>query len=112
MQMLIAGLILTLIGLIAGEPAEWAWTAKGMGALAYLIVFGSCLGFGAYIWLVQQVTPTQLATYAYVNPAVAVLLGWWLLDETLSPRQIVGTLVILVAVVLVTVAQSRRRAHG
>lgn len=111
MQMLIAGVVLCLIGLAAGEPAEWIWTARGMGALAYLIVFGSCLGFGAYIWLVQQVTPTQLATYAYVNPAVAVLLGWWLLDETLSPRQVFGTLVILVAVILVTVAQSRRRKH-
>lgn len=107
MQMLIAGVVLSLIGLLAGELPRWNWSTQGMGALAYLVVFGSCLGFGAYIWLVQQVTPTQLSTYAYVNPAVAVLLGWWLLDEVLSPRQIIGTLIIIVGVVLVTYAQTR-----
>ena len=102
LQTLIAGAVLTTVGLVCGEAAHWRWDAQGMAALAYLMIFGSCLAYGAYLWLVHQITPAQLGTYAYVNPAVAVLLGWWILDEHLAAPQIVGTLVILLGVVLVT----------
>ncbi|MEK6806906.1 MAG: EamA family transporter [Pseudomonadota bacterium] len=108
LQTLIAGALLILIGLISGEAPRWNWNPQGLAALAYLTILGSCVGYGAYIWLVHQVTPTQLGTYAYVNPAVAVLLGWWILDERLSPAQIVGTLVILCGVLLVTVSPKRK----
>jgi len=104
LQMLVAGAVMCSIGLVAGEAPHWHWTPDGVGALVYLILFGSCLAYGAYFWLVQQVTPAVLGTYAYVNPAVAVVLGWLLLDEGLTAGQWGGTLVILGGVVLVTLA--------
>ncbi|HEX4896243.1 MAG TPA: EamA family transporter [Solimonas sp.] len=111
LQMLITGLIMTTLGLAAGEAPEWQWAPSSLGALLYLAIFGSCIAYGAYVWLVHEVTPSLLGTYAYVNPAVAVVLGWWWLDERLSPMQVLGTLIILAAVVLVTLA-SRRRGPG
>lgn len=104
MQMLLGGIILLVIGLAAGEPAEWRWTGAGMGALIYLILFGSTT-YAVYIWLLHTVTPAQLGTYAYVNPAVAVVLGWWLLDERLSIAQGLGMLVIVLGVLLVSTAK-------
>lgn len=108
LQMLVTGLIQTTVGLSLGEAARWQWTPESFAALAYLTVFGSCIAYGAYYWLVHQVTPSQLGTYAYVNPAVAVLLGWVLLGETLNPPQVLGTVVILLAVMVVTWAQRTR----
>ena len=108
-QMLIAGLLMGLIGLAAGEGERWRWTSQSWAAWAYLTVFGSCIAYGAYYWLVHNVTPAVLGTYAYVNPAVAVLLGCWLGGESLSGLQIVGTGVILVGVVLVTLSQRPAR---
>ena len=105
-QMLIAGVLMGLIGLAAGEGERWRWTSQSWAAWAYLTVFGSCIAYGAYYWLVHNVTPAVLGTYAYVNPAVAVLLGCWLGGESLNQLQIIGTGVILVGVVLVT--QMRR----
>jgi drug/metabolite transporter (DMT)-like permease len=107
-QMLAAGLVLTLIGLALGEPARIRWEPRSLLALAYLIVFGSCIAYAAYVWLVHQVTPALLGTYAYVNPAVAVLLGWLILDETLTRAQVLGTFIILAGVVTVTLASARR----
>ena len=111
MQMLIGGAALTAVGLIGGETARWSWDPAGVLALAYLIVFGSCLAFAAYAWLMHEVTPAQLGTYAYINPAIAVLLGAWLLNETLDGRQLLGMSVILAGVVVVTNA-ARRRARA
>ncbi|MGQ0697231.1 MAG: EamA family transporter [Panacagrimonas sp.] len=108
-QTLVAGVILTTLGLALGEHARWTWEARSLWALAYLIVFGSVIGYGCFQWLVHQVTPAQLGTYAYVNPAVAVLLGWWVLDEALTRMQIVGTLIILASVVVVTLSSSATR---
>ena len=106
LQMLAGGMVLTVIGLATGEVSHWQWTLKGVGALSYLIVFGT-LGFVAFTWLLHTVTPSQLGTYAYVNPAVAVALGGWLLGETLTRPQIFGMTVILIGVILVTVSSSR-----
>jgi drug/metabolite transporter (DMT)-like permease len=100
-QMLVGGSILTLLGLANGELARVEWTSAGLGGLAYLTVFGSCLAYGTYIWLIHNTTPSRLATVAYVNPAVATVLGWWLLDETLVGWQLVGMAVILTGVVIV-----------
>ncbi len=108
MQMLMGGLFLCGVGVMAGEMDAWVWTVRGLGALAYLIVFGT-LGFAAYIWLLHNVTPAQLGTYAYVNPAVAVLLGWWLLNETLTDMQLMGMGVILMAVIAVSLSSSPKK---
>ena len=109
LQTLIAGVVMTTLGLSLGEAARWNWEPRNMLVLAYLIVFGSCIAFGAYVWLVHEVTPSILGTYAYVNPAVAVVLGWWFLGERLNPTQVLGTVIIIGGVVIVTVA-SRRKA--
>ena len=108
-QMLIAGILMALIGLVAGEGERWRWTSQSWAAWAYLTVFGSCIGYGAYYWLVHNVTPAVLGTYAYVNPAVAVALGCWLGGESLNRLQVVGTGVILIGVVLVTLSQRPAR---
>lgn len=102
MQSLVAGVLLGVIGFSAGEAERWAWTGNATLALLYLIVFGSCIAYAAYIWLLHEVSPTALGTYAYVNPVVAVLLGGWLLGESLNAIQIAGMLVVLVGVVLVS----------
>ncbi|MFT4047622.1 MAG: EamA family transporter [Solimonas sp.] len=109
LQILVAGVVQTASGLALGEPARWRWTPGVLGTLLYLAIFGSCIAFGAYCWRVHQVTPAQLATYAYVNPAVAVALGWRVLGERFSAMQLLGTAIILVSVIAVTLA-SRRRA--
>ena len=107
MQSLFAGLILCLVGLLIGEGHGWQWTPKAVVALAYLAVFGSGLAYAAYVWLLHSVSPAALSTYAYVNPMVAVVLGWWVLDESLGPRQITGMLIIVGAVILVSTCKRR-----
>jgi drug/metabolite transporter (DMT)-like permease len=111
LQSLVAGAALCAGGLAAGETGRWDWQAgEALAALAYLIVFGSCLAYAAYLWLLHAVRPALLGTYAYVNPLVAVALGGWLLDETLDTLQWLGMLVILLGVVLVSRASQRETA--
>jgi drug/metabolite transporter (DMT)-like permease len=112
LQMGVTGVVMTSLGLLRGEAAHWTPTAPALIALLYLAVLGSCVAYGAYQWLVHEVTPARLGTYAFVNPAVAVLLGAWMLDEHLQPSQWLGTLGILAGVLLVTLDASRavRRA--
>lgn len=107
-QVLVAGVVMTAIGLAAGEHSRWTWEPRSLFAMAYLTVFGTCIAYACFFWLVYRVTPAQLGTYAYVNPAVAVVLGAWLLDETLGPMQIAGTFVILLSVVFVSWASGRK----
>ncbi|MGQ0586300.1 MAG: EamA family transporter [Gammaproteobacteria bacterium] len=107
LQMLIAGTVMTVAGLVLGETGRWHNTPEGLFALGYLVLFGSCLAYGAYLWLVHEVPPARLGTYAYVNPAVAVVLGWWLLDEQLNRTQVIGTIIILAGVLLVTWASRK-----
>jgi len=102
MQSLAAGVLLGAIGIASGEAGRWTWEGHALLALLYLIVFGSCLAYAAYLWLLHEVSPTALGTYGYVNPAVAVVLGGWLLGESLSRAQMAGMLVILLGVVLVS----------
>jgi drug/metabolite transporter (DMT)-like permease len=72
-------------------------------------VFGAA-AFASYVWLLHEVTPAALGTYAYVNPAIAVVLGWWLLDERLDSAQLIGMATILLGVVLVSTARPRELA--
>jgi drug/metabolite transporter (DMT)-like permease len=105
MQMLAGGSLLLLLALVTGdfkrlnlETASWV----SIGAFIYLGLFGSLIGFTAYSWLLNNVTPARAATYAYVNPVVAVLLGWWIASEPLTPKMIVAAVIIVSSVVLIT----------
>lgn len=111
LQMLIAGAVFCVIGVAAGEVPRWNWDPEAMLVVLYLAVFGSCLAYSAYFWLVHQVPPASLGTYAYVNPAIAVLLGWWILDERLNPTQVLGTAIILAGVLLVSWAARKPAPH-
>ncbi|HEX4954867.1 MAG TPA: EamA family transporter [Thermoanaerobaculia bacterium] len=105
MQMLAGGLILTVMGALAGEWGQVSLaevSARSLAALAYLIFVGALIGFLAYNFLVRTTAPTLVATYAFVNPMVAVFLGWWLADEQVSSATLVAALLIIVSVVLVT----------
>ncbi len=101
-QMLMGGAMLLIYGLLAGELPRWQWTFSGIGAMLYLTLFGSCLAYGTYIWLIQHTTPARLGTIAYVNPVVAVILGWVVLDEALAGTRLLGAAVILLGVTLIT----------
>ena len=106
MQMIAGGIVLLLMAIVAGEGAQIdaaAFSTKSILALVYLIVFGALIAFTAYIWLLGVSTPARVSTYAYVNPAVAVVLGWLLADERLDLRAGLAVLIILSAVVLVSV---------
>jgi len=108
--MLLGGTWLLVLGLATGEGPDWHWSAPGLVAIAYLAVFGSALAYTAYTWLLKHAPADRVATFAYVNPAIATVLGWVLLDERLSGPQMAGTLVVLCAVALVTLpAQQPRR---
>lgn len=109
MQMFSGGVLLCALGWSSGESARWVWTTHGVLSLAYLTLFASCLAYSAYVWLMHAVSPAQLGTYAYVNPLIAVLMGNWLLAETLSQREVVGMLIILSGVVLVSTGRRRNK---
>jgi drug/metabolite transporter (DMT)-like permease len=75
-----------------------------------LIVAGSIVGFTAYVWLIHHESPTKVGTYAYVNPVVAVLVGYFLGGETVGPRTLLGTLLVLVSVIVITTTSARKPA--
>jgi len=110
-QMLAGGVLLTLIATALGEfhgfdvqaVSRVAWLA-----LAYLIVAGSIIAYTAYVWLIHHESPTKVGTYAYVNPVIAVLLGYFFGGEALGLRTIVGTLLVLVSVVVITTTPAKR----
>jgi drug/metabolite transporter (DMT)-like permease len=108
-QMAIAGALNLTLAFALREPAQAHWTASGIGAIAYLIVFGSWVGYSAYIWLLQNVPMPKVATYAYVNPVVAVFLGWLVLRETVDAYILTGSVIIVVAVALVTSAKVKTK---
>src|SRR5438552_5920305 len=113
MQSLAGGAILLIAGLFAGEFRGLhlgAISLRSWLALAYLMVFGSGIGFSAYIYILHQSTATRVATYAFVNPVVALFLGWLLLGETITLRTVIATAVILTAVILVITAPHRTPA--
>ncbi|QIX61764.1 drug/metabolite exporter YedA [Hymenobacter lutimineralis] len=112
MQMLCGGLVMVVVGLLRGEGAGFslgAVTEKSWLAYAYLVTFGSIVGFTAYIWLLRHVEPALAGTYAFVNPVVAVLLGWAFAGETLNAQMLGGAALIVVAVVLVVLGGRPRK---
>ena len=109
-QMLTAGVLLALVGVGAGERIAWAGIGwRSAVAWGYLVVFGSLIAFTAYTWLLRVDRASRVGTYAYVNPVVAVLLGWSLADEPLTPRVIGAAVTVIGAVVLIRRARYRRR---
>jgi drug/metabolite transporter (DMT)-like permease len=109
LQMLTAGAILGTLGLGAGERITHV-SGSSLGAFAFLVVFGSLLAFTAYGWLLRNAPSSLVSTYAYVNPAVAVFLGWLFVGEHVGPREVVAGLVILSSVALLAVRHERRAA--
>lgn len=105
MQMLCGGAVLLLVSSIAGEWTTFNAASVSKSSwfgLAYLIIFGSLIGFTAYSWLLKNAQPAMVATYAYVNPIVAVFLGWLIAGETFTWQMLIGAGVIVGSVVLVT----------
>jgi drug/metabolite transporter (DMT)-like permease len=97
--------LLLLLAVVTGDPmrlnlANASWTS--IGAFFYLLVFGSLVGFTAYSWLLNNVAPARAATYAYVNPVVAVFLGWMIASEPLTRQMLTAAAVIIGSVILIT----------
>ncbi|MBN8265562.1 MAG: drug/metabolite exporter YedA [Xanthomonadales bacterium] len=106
-QMLCGGAAMLALGLAIGERFDGLPSAHGLAAFAYLVVFGSIIGFSAYIWLLHHVRPALAGSYAYVNPAIAVALGAWLAGERFGRHELLAMGVILLGVVAITVAKAR-----
>jgi len=110
-QMLTGGVLLTLAAAAFGEFRSFRPGTVSSGAwlaLLYLIVFGSIIGFTAYVWLLHHESPTKVGTYAYVNPVVAVLVGYFLGGEALGLRTVLGTLFVLISVVVITTTPAKK----
>ena len=111
-QMIVGGATVALIGTVLGEWASWHLSSRGIGAIAYLVIFGSILGYSAYSYALRHASATIVGTYAYVNPVIAVLLGWLLLHEPVGPRTFVAMGMILMAVVWIQFSLKQRRTVG
>jgi drug/metabolite transporter (DMT)-like permease len=111
-QMLLGGLVCLVVGLAIGEAPQVdpdAFSTRSVVAFAYLVVFGSWLAFTAYAWLLQNAPISKVSTYAYVNPVVAIVLGWLILDELITPVTLVGAAIIVASVFLVVRIEAARR---
>jgi drug/metabolite transporter (DMT)-like permease len=111
-QMLAGGVAMTLAGFGFGEVGRVTLEANGVLAFVYLILVGSLVGFGAYAYAIQHMSPTALGTYAYVNPVVAVLLGRVLLGETISRRMVVAMILMIGGAAIVQLGDGLARAAG
>jgi drug/metabolite transporter (DMT)-like permease len=107
-QMVCGGAAMLIVGLLAGERMQALPTPSGLAAFAYLVVFGSWFGFSAYVWLLNHVRPALAGSYAYVNPAIAVLLGALLAGERFGVGELVAMGVILLGVVAITLAKAKK----
>lgn len=112
-QMLCGGAMLVAVAVLAGQAASFdagRVSARSLWGWAYLVTFGSIVGYTAYVWLLANVSSAKVSTYAYVNPVVAVLLGWAMRGEPVTARTIVAAAVIVAAVVMITAARPRPAA--
>ena len=111
-QMLAGGIMFIAIGFAGGEAAQVRLeviSLKSALSLGYLIIFGSIVGFSAYVWVLREAEPALVSTYAFVNPVIAVLLGWLLAGESLSGKVLLSTLLIIAAVILITRNPGRKK---
>lgn len=107
-QMLFGGFVLTFIGTVNGELARFSLEPRGIGAMGYLVVFGSIVGYGSYIYSLSNLPAAVVSTYAYINPIIAVILGWAILDERLDWMLALATALILAGVILVQVGARKQ----
>ena len=106
-QMLLGGGAITVAGLAAGEASDvGAFSSDSVLAFAYLVLIGSLIAYTAYAWLLRNVPVSKVGTYAYVNPAVAIALGWLILDETITGLTLAGAAVIITSVALIVRSES------
>src|SRR6202044_436783 len=108
-QVLAAGVGNFLFAWLAGDFSRGVWTPRGVGATMYLVVCGSWIGYTAYIWLLEHVPTSKVSTYAYVNPVVAVFLGWLILHEHVDRFILLGSAIVVLSVVLVTSAKVKQK---
>ena len=104
-QVTAAGVANFVFAVLVEDLHRVVWTARGIGAIAYLVVCGSWIGYTAYIWLLEHVPTSKVSTFAYVNPVVAVFLGWLVLHERISKFILAGSAVVVLSVILVTSAK-------
>jgi drug/metabolite transporter (DMT)-like permease len=110
-QMLAGGIFLAIVAAALGEFRGFHPSTVSRAAwlsLLYLIVFGSIIAFTAYVWLIHHESPTRVGTYAYVNPVIAVLLGYFLAGEALGPRTFLGMVLVLISVVVITTTPAKK----
>lgn len=108
-QVVAAGVGNFIFALFAGDLRHVTWTLRGLGAVAYLVVCGSWIGYTAYIWLLEHVPTSKVSTYAYVNPVVAVFLGWLILHERVDRFILAGSAIVVLSVILVTSAKVKEK---
>jgi drug/metabolite transporter (DMT)-like permease len=104
-QMTLGGLVNGAVALVTGQFQKTHWTFSALSSIGYLVIFGSWLGYSAYIYLLEHVPTPKVATYAYVNPIVAVFLGWIILREHVDIFMLLGTAIIIASVALVNTSQ-------
>ena len=104
-QMTLGGLVNGTVALVTGQFQKTHWTFSALGSIGYLVVFGSWIGYSSYIYLLEHVPTPKVATYAYVNPIVAVFLGWIILREQVDGFMLVGTAIIIASVALVNTSR-------
>jgi drug/metabolite transporter (DMT)-like permease len=108
-QVTFAGIANLLFALVAGDIGRAVWTTRGITAILYLVVGGSWIGYTSYIWILNHVPSSKASTYAYVNPVVAVFLGWLVLHEPVDRYILMGSAIVVVSVILVTSAKVKTR---
>ncbi|MGD0988947.1 MAG: EamA family transporter [Candidatus Sulfotelmatobacter sp.] len=108
-QVTAAGVANLIFALLLGDFSRAAWTIRGISAVLYLVVCGSWIGYTAYIWLLEHVPTSKVSTYAYVNPVVAVFLGWLILHERVDRFIAMGSAIVILAVILVTSAEVKEK---
>lgn len=114
MQMLSGGLVLIIVATLFGEWQEFhteTLSSRSLLAFAYLVFIGSLVGFSAYVWLLKNVSPYLASTYAFVNPMVALFLGYFFADEVLSMKALIATVLIISAVVIITLSKAKKKSY-
>jgi drug/metabolite transporter (DMT)-like permease len=113
-QMMCGGVWLILVSLLCGELQTFSIanvSAESMAAWFYLLVAGSLIAFTTFVWLMKHCSPTIVSTYAYVNPIVAVFLGWFLLNESVSPHLVIASIAIVLGVALITISKKQSKSR-
>lgn len=108
-QMLIAGAAQAILGLLLGEVSQISFHSEGIISFFYLVIAGSILGYGSYMYTIEHLPLSLAATYAYINPVIALILGWLVLNETLDMNIIIAAVVIILGVVIVKKGAKKQR---